>query len=83
MLMVNPKGAGADIVLEGLSDILIEKSFHYTFKMSNNQAEYEAILTGLSLARKVSVKSLTCKIDSKLTVGHLNDEFQIKDPTLL
>jgi len=35
------------------------------------------------LAREVGVKSLTCKIDSKLTVGHLNDEFQIRDPTLL
>ena len=79
----NPKGAGADIVLEGLSDILIEKSLHFTFKMSNNQAEYEAILAGLSLAREVGVKSLTCKTDSQLTAGHLNDEFQIKDPTLL
>ena len=37
----------------------------------------------LSLAREIGVKSLTCKTDSKLTVGHLNDEFQIKDPTLL
>ena len=79
----NLKGAGADIVLEGPNDILIEKSLHFAFKTSNNQAEYEAILVGLSLAREVGVKSLTCKTDSKLTVGHLNDEFQIKDPTLL
>jgi len=79
----NPKGAGAGIVLEGPNDILIEKSLHFAFKTSNNQAEYEAILTGLSLAREVGVKSLTCKTDSKLAVGHLNDEFQIKDPTLL
>jgi len=77
----NPKGAGADIVLKGPNDILIEKSLYFTFKTSNNQAEYEAILAGLSLAREVGVKSLTCKTDSKLTVGHLNDEFQIKDPT--
>jgi len=70
-------------VLEGPNDILIEKSLHFAFKTSNNQAEYEAILAGLSLAHEVGVKSLTCKTDSKLTVGHLNDEFQIKDPTLL
>ena len=63
--------------------ILIEKSLHFAFKTSNNQVEYEAILASLSLAREVGVKSLTCKTDSKLTVGHLNDEFQIKDPTLL
>jgi len=79
----NPKGAGVGIVLEGPNDILIEKSLHFAFRTSNDQAEYEAILTGLSLAREVGVKTLTWKTDSKLTVGHLNDEFQIKDPTLL
>jgi len=79
----NPKGVGANIVLEGPNDILIEKSLHFSFKTSNNQAEYEAILAGLSLAREVGVKTLMCKTDSKLTVGHLNDEFQIKDPILL
>ena len=79
----NPKGAGAGIVLEGPNDILIEKSLHFAFKTSNNRAEYKAILVGLPLAREVGVKSLTCKTDSKLIVGHLNDEFQIKDPTLL
>jgi len=71
----NPKGAGVGIVLEGPNDILIEKSLHFAFKTSNNQAEYEAILPGLSLAREVGVKKLMCKIDSKLTIGHLNDEF--------
>ena len=79
----HPKGAGADIVLEGPNDILIEKSLHFTFKNSNNQAEYEVILASLSLAREVVIKMLTCITNSKLTVGHLNDEFQIKDPTLL
>jgi len=79
----NPKGAGAKIVLEGPNDILIEKSLHFAFKTSNNQAEYEAILAGLSLAREVGIKILICKVDFKLTVGHLNDEFQIKHVTLL
>jgi len=69
--------------LEGPNDILIEKSLYFTFRTSNNQVEYEAILAGLSLTCEVGVKTLTCKIDSKLTVRHLNDEFQIKDPTLI
>jgi len=55
----NPKGASASIVLEGPNDILIKKSLHFAFKTSNNQAEYEAILANLSLAREVGVKSLT------------------------
>jgi len=77
------KGAGASIVLQGPNDILIEKSLHFAFKTFNNQAEYGAILVGFSPARKVGVKTLMCKTDFKLTVGYLNDEFQIKDPTLL
>ena len=68
---------------EGPNDILIEKSLHFAFKTSNNQAEYEAILASLSLTREVDVKTLICKTDSKLTVGHLNNEFQIKDVTRL
>jgi len=56
---------------------------YFAFKTSKNQAEYKAILVGLSLAREVGVRVLTSKIDSKLIVGHLNDEFQIKDTILL
>jgi len=65
----NPKRAGAGIVLEGPNDILIEKFLHFAFKTSNNQADYEPILAGLSLAREVGVKMLTCKtltMNSKL-----------------
>jgi len=79
----NPKGVSAGIMLEGPNDILIEKFLHFAFKTSNNQAKYDAILVDLSFAREVGVKTLTCKTDSKLTVVHLNDEFQIKDPILL
>jgi len=79
----NPRGTGADILLEGPNHTLIEKFLHFAFKISNNQAEYEAIIAGLSLARKVGIHSLICKKNSEFTVGHLNDEFQIKDVTFL
>jgi len=69
--------------LEDLNQILIEKSMCFTFKTSNKQAEYETILVGLLPTRKVEVRRLACKIDSKLTMGHLNDEYQIKNPMLL
>jgi len=78
----NPLGAGAGVVLEGPDNVLIEQFLCFTFKTSNNQAEYEAIIAGLNLARDVGVRKLLCKKDSKLTVGHLNGEYQIKDPTL-
>jgi len=78
----NSLGTDAGIVLEGPGGILVEQSLHFNFKTSNNQAEYEAIIAGLNLARDVDAKKLLCKMDSKLTVGHLNGEYQVKDPML-
>jgi len=74
----NPLGAGAEVVLEGPGNVLIEQSLRFTFKTSNNQAEYEAIIAGLNLGRDDGACKLLCKTDSKLTIGHLNGEYQIK-----
>ncbi|RDX96315.1 hypothetical protein CR513_21031, partial [Mucuna pruriens] len=46
----NRSGSGAEIILEGLTEIIIEQSLHFEFKASNNQAEYEALLAGMRLA---------------------------------
>jgi len=78
-----PKGARADIVLEGPNHIFIEKSLHFAFKTSNNQAEYEAILVGLTPVREVGTCRVVYRTNSKLTMGHLNNEYQIKDSMLL
>jgi len=47
----NNKGTGAGIVLEGPGELLVEQSLQFEFKTSNNQAEYEALIAGLELAR--------------------------------
>ena len=38
-------------MIEGPNNILIEKSLHFAFKTSNNQAEYEAILAAKLVSR--------------------------------
>jgi len=60
----NPKGAGSDIVLEGPNDILIEKSLHFAFRTSNNQAEYEVILRPIPRPR------------SRCRIAHMQNQFQ-------
>ena len=39
------------------------------FKASNNQAKYEALLTGLRLAKELGVWRLTIKGDFQLVIG--------------
>ena len=79
----NAKGSGAGIILEGPAGLTIEQSLRFDFKTTNNQAEYEAIIAGLSLAKEMGAEEIQCRSDSKLTVGHLTGEFQVKDHMMM
>jgi len=69
--------------LEGPGDLLVEQSLRFGFKVSNNQAKYEALIVGLELARDMGAADIVCRSDSQLMVGHVTGEFQVKDPLLL
>nr|KYP42541.1 Retrovirus-related Pol polyprotein from transposon 297 family [Cajanus cajan] len=79
----NSQGSGAGIILEGPTGLTLEQSLRFTFKASNNQAEYEALLAGLRLAREVGVQKLLCWTDSKVVSEQVNENFQVKDTYLL
>jgi len=58
-------------------------ALRFEFRTSNNQAEYEALIAGLLLARDMGVENVVCKSDSQLSVGHVQGEYQVKDPLLM
>jgi ribonuclease HI len=39
------------VVLEGPDGVMIEQSLRFAFRASNNQAEYEALIAGMKLAK--------------------------------
>ncbi|XP_014492129.1 uncharacterized protein LOC106754604 [Vigna radiata var. radiata] len=80
---LDKRGAGAGIVLEGPNGLLVEQAISFTFQLSNNQAEYEALISGLLLAAELDIQHLECRMDSQLVVGHINGTFQVKDNHLL
>ena len=49
----NIKGSGVGIILEGLYNITLEQALKINFRASNNQAEYEALIADLKLAREL------------------------------
>jgi len=63
-----PCSLGLDLHQENFQ---IEMALRLEFKTSNNQAEYEALIAGLLLARDMGVDNVICKSDSQLTVGHI------------
>jgi len=78
----NQLGSGGGVILEGHNGVLIEKSLRFAFKASNNQAEYEALIVGILLAKEMGAKVLMGKSDSLLVTRQVTDEFLAKDPQM-
>ena len=49
------------------------------FPATNNEAEYEGILTGLRLRKAFGVKNLLVQNDSKLVIGKIKGEYEAKE----
>ncbi|XP_068474936.1 uncharacterized protein [Phaseolus vulgaris] len=78
----NQLGSGAGVILKRPNDVLIEQSLRFAFKANNNQAEYEALIAGILLAKEMGAKVLMAKSDSLLVTGQVTGEFQAKDPQM-
>ena len=69
---VNQRGSGLGLVLLSPKGITIEKSLRLGFLATNNEAEYEALLEGMGMIRKMGGKSVDMFSDSRLIVGQVN-----------
>jgi len=69
-------------ILEGPNGLLIEQALRFAIKASNNQAEYEALIAGMLLAKEMGARSLLAKSDSVLVIGQVTGEYQAKDPQM-
>jgi len=49
----NLRGDGAGIKLEGPNGLMLEQLLKFSFKASNNQVEYEALIVGMLLAKEL------------------------------
>ncbi|KAL5539602.1 hypothetical protein UlMin_044178 [Ulmus minor] len=70
--------SGAGIILVSPDGVKLSCAIRFKFKATNNQAEYETLLSGLRLAKEVSAQHLTIYSDSQLVVSQVNSEFQAK-----
>lgn len=78
----NPGPAAAGVVItEGESDVWESGIFlgHY---LTNNQAEYKALLLGLGKARELGATAIQVHMDSQLVVEQVNGRYKVKDPSL-
>lgn len=57
-------------------------ALRFRFKATNNEAEYEALLSGLKFALELQVKGIEVFTDSQLLVGHINEDYVAWDATM-
>ena len=56
----NQKGSGVGLVLISPEKLIVEKSLRLGFLATNNEAEYETLLEGMSMVQRMGGKSLQC-----------------------
>ena len=55
----NQRGSGVGLVLVSPERITIEKSLRLNFSVTNNKAEYEALLMGMMIVQKMGGKAVS------------------------
>ena len=78
----NHIGSGVGLVLVSLEKITIEKSLRLGFSATNNEAEYEALLVGMTMVQKLGGKAAEVFFDSRLVVGQVQGELEARDPKM-
>ena len=62
----NQKGLGIGLVLMSPEKVVIEKSLRLNFSATNNEADYETLLVGMTMIQRMGGKSIKLFSDSRL-----------------
>jgi ribonuclease HI len=78
----NPGPGGAGFVIEDDSGAIVRRGGRYLGSVTNNQAEYEALVWGLETALDHGVTRLRVCADSELVVRQINGVYRVKNEGL-
>lgn len=78
----NPGPAGCGAVLLDPAGRQVGAWRQYLGRATNNHAEYQALILGLTQAAEMGVRQLTVLMDSELLVRQINGQYQVKSPQL-
>lgn len=71
---------GVGLILTSPEGFEICQASRFTFSLTNNEAEYEALLAGMALAKNLGVKHLRVLSDFILVIKHFSGEYMQRDP---
>ncbi|XP_076942335.1 uncharacterized protein LOC143612140 [Bidens hawaiensis] len=76
------EGSSAGLWLVNLEGHEFTYAIKLDFKTTNNEAEYEAFLEGLRIAKKLGVRHLEARVDSMLITGQINGTYEAKNDVM-
>nr|XP_027089516.1 uncharacterized protein LOC113710608 [Coffea arabica] len=78
----NSEGSGASLLLEDPQEEICSYALRFDFAASNNEAEYEAVIAGLQLARKLGAAHIMVYSDSQLVVCQILGEYEAREEVM-
>lgn len=75
-------GSGGGLILIDPNDKEYTYTLCFNFSASNNEAEYEALLAGLRIARKMGVEKIHAMVDSQLVANQIKGTFDASQKTM-
>ncbi|GAV61612.1 RVT_3 domain-containing protein [Cephalotus follicularis] len=76
-------GSGAGLVLTSPDGWTLEYALRFKFKATNNEAEWEALIAELTIAKHLEVQKIEASSDSQLVVGLANGEYAAREDIML
>ena len=75
----NKQAGRAGVVLHNLEGDKVECMVCLDFPMTNNEAEYEALIAGLDLTKAVRVANMVMYYNSQVVTSHVNGDYECKN----
>ncbi|GJX22672.1 reverse transcriptase domain-containing protein [Tanacetum coccineum] len=72
-------GSGAGLILTNPEGAEFTYAMRFRFEATNNEAEYEALIADLWIAKQMGVKNLQAHVDSRLVANQVNGSYIAKE----
>ena len=76
------QGSGAGVILKSPTGEELSYVLQIHFAVTNNVAEYEALLHGLRMAKEIGISRISCYGDSDLVAQQISGTWDTKDPNM-
>ena len=76
---LNRHAGGAGVVIETPDGDKIECMIRLDFPTTNNEAEYEALVVGLNLAKAAGAENMIVHCDSQVIISQINNDYECRN----